>query len=255
MPEATEIDATEIDATEIEAIERATVAAVAPERVDDLGGWLVCRDPGGMGRATSAVPLRHDAPLDPALLDRIEALYRSEGCASAFRIADDPRLEPVREALARRGFRPEQPTLVKIGLCEALAALSDKPAAVTDAPDEAWAAAFQGEGFDPVDAAARIRNLSRSPGAVFASVREEGEALAVGVAAFAHGWVSVHGMRTSKARRGEGLAGRVLAGLAQAGAERGLGRVFLQVEEPNAPARALYRRAGMRPVWRYRYWR
>jgi ribosomal protein S18 acetylase RimI-like enzyme len=86
-------------------------------------------------------------------------------------------------------------------------------------------------------------------------VRQGGAALAVGAASFCGGWASVHGMRTRPARRGEGLAGRVLAALAAAAAGQGLSRVFLQVEEPNAPARALYRRAGMQAAWRYRYWR
>jgi len=244
-----------LDPAEIEAIERATVAAVAPGRVDEIDGWLVCLDDSGMGRATSAVPLRHDAPFDPALLDRIAALYRAEGLTPVFRLADDLRLDGVRDELIRRGFHPGQPTLVKIGDGAAVRRLSDRLAEVAGQPDAAWAATFQGEGFDPADAALRLRNLSRAPGAVFASVREDGEALAVGVAAFAHGWASIHGMRTRPSCRGEGLAARVLAGLAAAAAERGLSRVFLQVEEPNAAARSLYRRAGLRPAWRYRYWR
>ncbi|MBC7168334.1 GNAT family N-acetyltransferase, partial [Phenylobacterium sp.] len=43
--------------------------------------------------------------------------------------------------------------------------------------------------------------------------------------------------------------------LAAAAAERGVARMFLQVEEGNAPARALYARAGFAPLWRYHYWR
>lgn len=244
-----------LDAAEVEAIERATVAAVAPQAVHELGGWLVCVDPGSIGRAKSAVPLGHGLPLDPAVLDEIEALYRAAGRAPAFRLADAPGLEPIQQELARRGYRPEQPTLVKVGELTGLQALSDTPGEVAEVPDAAWIEAFGGEGFDPADAQHRIRNLSRSPGARFGSVRQDGRALAVGAGACAHGWASVHGMRTRPTHRGQGLAGRVLAGLAAAAVEQGFSRVFLQVEEPNAPARALYRRAGFSLAWRYRYWR
>jgi ribosomal protein S18 acetylase RimI-like enzyme len=46
----------------------------------------------------------------------------------------------------------------------------------------------------------------------------------------------------------------VLAGLAGEARARGIERAFLQVEEKNTPARALYRRAGFAPAWRYFYW-
>ena len=49
-------------------------------------------------------------------------------------------------------------------------------------PDEAWIAAFLGEGFDPVDGASRARTLARGADSVFASVREGDVAIGAGVA-------------------------------------------------------------------------
>jgi len=240
---------------DVEAIERATLAAVAPPEVLEFGGWLAGLDDGTIGRARSAVPLRHDAPGDVGTLDRLEMAYRQRGLEPWFRIADVEGLAGAGALLAARGYASAQPTLVKTGAAAGLAALSAAPAEVIDRPDEAWGAVFLGEGFDPVDGAYRVAALSRSPDAVYAQVRDGGATVAVGVAAFGCGWTSIHGMRTDKARRGEGLAGRILAGLAHAALARGVERVFLQVEEANAPARALYRRAGLTPAWRYHYWR
>ena len=62
-------------------------------------------------------------------------------------------------------------------------------------------------------------------------------------------------MRTDQAFRGRGLAGRVLAGIAAVAEQRGIARAFLQVEDVNTPALALYRRAGFETVWSYDYWR
>jgi GNAT superfamily N-acetyltransferase len=241
---------------DVEAIERATLEAFAPQETAEVSGWLIGLDPGTVGRARSAVPLRHDLSADPGVLDQIEAAYVVRRLAPRFRIADVDGLAAVRESLARRGFAPHEPTLVMTGAAAALRQATAAPAGeVMAAPDAGWIAVFQGEGFDPVDAPVRLALLTRAKGSLFARVQDAGETVAVGVMSFGHGWAGVHGMRTAANRRGEGLAGRVLAGLAEAALARGIDRVFLQVEEPNASARALYDRAGLQIAWRYRYWR
>lgn len=240
---------------DVEAIERATVAAVAPREVLEIGGWLLALNPGTIRRAASAVPLSHELGVDAGAIDQIEAAYRQRGMTPAFRIADAPGLEGVRAELAQRGYGFEQPTLVKIGDAAAMAAAARGPAAeIASAPDAGWARVFTSEGFDEADGRNRVAALTRSPDAVYGGISEGDVTLAVGVAAFGHGWASVHGMRTDAARRGEGLAGRVLAGLAGAAQTRGVERVFLQVEEGNTGARSLYRRAGFTKAWRYFYW-
>lgn len=240
---------------DVEAIERATLSAVAPRAVAEIDGWLVALEPGTIQRAKSAVPLCHDPAFSPAILDRIEAAFAEHGLEPAFRLADLPGLAPVRAELTRRGYGFEQPTLVKVGSAAAMiAAARGAPTEVAEAPDAGWARVFTGEGFDPADGANRVAALTRSPDAVYGGVREGDRTVAVGVAAFGHGWASVHGMRTDLARRGQGLAGRVLAGLAGAARARGIDRVFLQVEEANAKARSLYRGFGFEPAWRYFYW-
>lgn len=236
---------------EIESLERATVAGVAPTLVEEIGGWLVPLDDGVIGRAKSAVPLRHD--VDASALNDIEAAYWSAGLTPALRVADVAGLEAVQVALSGRGYVPAQPTLVKIGDVARLAILRDSPADMISAPDEDWRAVFLGPGFDLADGAGRVAALSRSPDAAYGVVREAGRTVAVGVATFGHGWAGIHGMRTEARCRGRGLASRVLAALGRATQARGIDRVYLQVEEGN-DARSLYRKAGFQEAWRYRYW-
>ncbi len=238
---------------DIEAIERATAEAVAPERLDEVDGWLVARDPGTITRAHSAAPLSHRA--EPAALDWIEGLYREAGYPAVFRLAEVPGLARVAERLSARGYVADKPTLVKTGTVEAmLAKARGAPGEVAERPGPGWGEVFTSEGFDAADGASRVAALSRAADAVYGWVREDGAVLAVGVMAFGQGWASVHGMRTRADRRGEGLAGRVLGGLAEAARARSVSRVFLQVEEGN-PARSLYRGLGFAPAWKYGYWR
>lgn len=246
----------DLGAADIESIERATLTAVAPQRVDALDGWLLPLDKGTVGRAHSAVPLHHRRH-DPALIDILARRYRVAGLRPVFRLPDLPAFEAWWPPLAARGFRRVQPTLTQTGALDGLLALArDVDGVSLDArPDAAWMAMFLGEGLDPVDGASRSHALSRAEGTLFASLREGGQTLACGAACFAQGWLSMHGLRTAASQRGRGLAGRLIRAMALEAKRRGIDRAFLQVDGSNAPALALYRRAGMATAWSYAYWR
>lgn len=240
--------------SDIETLERATVAAVSPDTVEEFHGWLLAFDSGTVNRARSAVPLSH-VPVENAMIDRIEARYRAHGLPAMFRLAREACFDNLRQELARRGYQSGQPMLVQVGSVQAMRKVCvATPAETADLPDAEWAALFLAEGFDPVDGASRVKALGRARNSVFASIRENGKTVAAGAGAFSHGWSSVHGMRTDQAFRGRGLAGRVLAGIATVAEQRGIERVFLQVEGVNTSGLALYRRAGFKTVWRYDYW-
>ncbi len=241
---------------DVESIERATAAAVSPQALEEVHGWLLAFDSGTVNRAKSAVPLRHVAVREPApLVDRIEARYAVKGMPAQFRLAASACFDGMRAELQRRAYRAEQPTLVQLAPVSSVRAVSAGTADLDDAPDAAWAALFMGEGFDPADGPSRVAALGRASGSLYASVREGGQTVAAGAGAFSHGWLSVHGMRTAPAWRGRGLAGRILAALAAAAVARGMERCFLQVEAGNPAAQALYQRAGFKTAWRYDYWR
>jgi N-acetylglutamate synthase len=242
--------------SEIAQIERATLAAVCPQSVQELPGWLLPFDTGTVGRAISAVPLTHEFEADAAdLVAQIEARYAAHGLRAAFRLPDVEGFSPLHAYLGAKGYRKEQPTLVQVGSAAAMRKRVEQPVAeVADAPDAAWAQLFLGEGFDSVDGANRVKHLSRAAGAVFASVRKDGETVAGGASNFGHGWASVHGMRTALKYRNQGLATQILASLGQVALELGYDKVFLQVEEGNT-AQHLYQKAGFETAWRYAYWR
>lgn len=239
----------------VEAIERATLETVVPDRLQCLPGWLLPVFDGTVGRARCAVPLRHSPP-EPALIDTIEGHYRSLGYAPAFRLPDLPAFEAFKDRLLGRGYVRQQATLTQCGRVEdVLAACAGAAGELADKPDAGWMAMFLGPGLDPVDGASRSRALGRSTLTRFASVRDgQGNTLACGAAGFGQGWLGVHGMRTAATHRGQGLAGRVLRTMAQEAGRRGIERVFLQVDVHNAPALALYRRAGFQTAWPYAYW-
>lgn len=236
-------------------LERATLDAVAPHAIEVLPGWLLPFDVSTIGRAKSAVPLSHqlqDADILHAVADR----YAVHGLPAAFRVADAPALANLSRQLQRMGYQPEQPTLVKIGSARRTQEVFGQASThVTASPTTAWSDVYLAAGFDPVDGAHRVQALSRSKHVVYASLADTLGPAAAGTAAFSHQWASIHGMRTALRCRGQGLAGQILAALAQEAIARGLDRVFLQVQEDNSAALALYQRAGFATAWRYHYWR
>ena len=102
-----------VTSEDIEAIERATLAAVTPEALEEIAGWLLPFDSGTVGRARSAVPLAHTTP-DPPSLHEIEARYaarglpRGEALAMARKLIADP--ARALDTLAREelGLNPDE---------------------------------------------------------------------------------------------------------------------------------------------------
>ncbi len=245
-------------AFDIESIERSTIAAVAPRSLHTLPGWLLPMDKSSIGRAHSAVPLSHSAACaDPQTLQQIIDQYAQRGMQAKFRLPDIPVFTPFTAVLQQLGYVPVFPTLMQVGTARAMRAVTTLTLAqLADTPDEGWIRVFAKGGQPCADDLGRVANFRRGAGVVFATVRsmQDSAVVAGGAAAFAHGWACIHGVNTLASHRGQGLAGQVLAGLADVALQRGVSQVMLQVEEDNTGALALYRRAGFSTAWKYVYW-
>ena len=250
-----------LTAADIEAIERATLAAVAPQDVDEIPGWLLPFDAGTVGRAHSAVPLRHDASISAVDIASIIARYRAHGLRPSLRIAAVPALAHLNAALIEQGLKVTQPTLTCVACVADLldATRSITPAEVSPSPSPAWSQVYLGEGFDPVDGASRVKALSRASGSLYAQSVDPhsnpAQVVAAGVGSYGHGWLGIHGMRTLVTDRKQGHASRILRALAVQAQARALPSAYLQVEEGNRAALRLYESLGFTMAWRYVYWR
>jgi GNAT superfamily N-acetyltransferase len=184
--------------------------------------------------------------------------YQQHGQVPVFRLPDSA--PGLHRALQKLGFEPRQPTWVQVANVTDMASLSQAEAPawqvnVNHQPDATWQSVFLGPGFDPVDAAARVRNLSRATHSRYLQVMHNGQAVACGAASVSHGWLGVHGMRTAAGCRRQGLAAAILREMASQAQALGVSRAFLQVDAGNTLALDLYQRAGFRSAWRYAYWK
>jgi GNAT superfamily N-acetyltransferase len=240
---------------DIESLETATLDAVAPTSIQTLPGWLLPFDNTTIGRAISAVPVRHTMA-DLATVSDIESRYQERGMKTQFRIAEVAGLSDLRQALLKQGYTPQQPTLTMVGSIDQWpASASGWEVAISAQPTTAWNSVYLSESFDPIDGANRVKALSRSRYLLYATVQDKAVPIAAGTAALSEGWVSLHGMRTKASSRGMGCARALIATFGQEALKRNLNRCFLQVEAGNETAIRLYCSLGFRTAWLYHYWR
>ena len=239
---------------DIESLELATLDAVAPAQVGTHAGWLLPFDNTTIGRAISAVPVRHDA-IDPSQIPDIEARYAERGLKTQFRIADVAGLSDLHTALSRHGYTAQQATWTLVGKVQDWPAAPSRTVHLGTQPSQPWESVYLSEDFDPVDGANRVRALSRSDCLVYGWLADADAAVCAGTAAFSRNWVSLHGLRTLAKARGKGCASDLIAALGQEARKRNIARCFLQVEAENASAIRLYRSVGFQTAWLYHYWR
>jgi N-acetylglutamate synthase len=119
-------------------------------------------------------------------------------------------------------------------------------------PDDAWVARYHYRGQQWLPPAAR-QVLRSAPWQGFGSVRDDGATVAIGRIAVAAGWGGLTAIEVAPEHRRRGLARALTAALAAQAAARGARHLYLQVEDGNAPARALYHRLGFTDHHGYHY--
>lgn len=221
--------------------------AVETER---LGGWVLRCSKGFTRRANSVLPLGDPGiPLDAAL-ERVTAWYGERGLVPYVQVVE----APLAAALEERGWPSEAYTSL---LTAPLAPVADGPGAervtLSREADEAWLARYRRTGEAGQEA---VKVLTGGPSVWFATVPGSGPEeppAAIGRCVVDGPWAGFAAVEVDPAHRREGLATAVMAALARQAVDEGAGGAYLQVEEDNGGALALYDRMGFTVHHRYHY--
>jgi len=225
----------------------------APEQ-ERLGGWLLRAGTGFTGRANSALAVGEPGrPLGEAV-KAVCAWYRARGLppmiAVPFPMAGAG-ASAVDRYLEARGWRVRSGAAIVMTAPPGLIASADGLVELDPEPDQAWLGRYHYRGTELPAIARRL--LLSAPWQAFGSVRADGQTIAIGRVAAADGWAGLTAIEVDPGHRRQGLASKVTGALAAAAAGRGVTGLYLQVEEENAGARALYRRLGFTDHHRYHY--
>jgi GNAT superfamily N-acetyltransferase len=214
-----------------------------------LGGWILRAAANWTGRANSALAVGDPDRTLEAAIDGVIDWYQAHGQRPLIN-APMPLAAPVNAALAARGWTARPLTLVQTApIAAVLAAIPARhdlpPVELADSPSDDWyAMVAEHKGTLP---AAAVRILTGVPEAVFAQVRDtDGDLIAIARGAVTGDprRLGVSLLQTAPKVRRQGLARHVLREVAQWATQHGTNRAYLQVEERNAAAVALYGAVG-----------
>lgn len=246
--------AAEPDVELLRRIERAAIWAWPPAETRSIEGWLLCI--GGFAtkrlRSARTLDFAPGADLDKAIAE-VERRLSERGWPACFHLADLVAPADLDVELARRGYELLAPTSVLllrpvdiVPPDETLELHTRATQPVMNAiADRLWSAEARAE---RVAIFGRIRRPHR-----FALAWVEGEPAAAGLCVRDGDLAGIFAMRVQERFRGRGLAGRVLSRLIGWACGEGAASIYLQVEDDNAPAQALYRRFGFQRLYGYHY--
>ncbi|WP_435598148.1 GNAT family N-acetyltransferase [Streptomyces anulatus] len=246
-----------------------TARAWQPVESEALGDWRLRAAGGFTRRANSALPLG-----DPGLpvgeaLGRVRDWYEERGLPAYVQTATgaEGTQELLCAELERHGWRREVSAEVRIA---ALAPVGDLEADVravrlTREPDAAWLARYQRFSTPGPHV---LRVLGSGPSVWFATVPGATEATgdaadagpdappaAIGRCVVDGRWAGFMAVEVAPEHRRRGLATTVMAALARRALDEGASAAWLQVEEDNEGARALYDGMGFAAHHRYHHYR
>ncbi|HEX4728655.1 MAG TPA: GNAT family N-acetyltransferase [Jatrophihabitans sp.] len=219
----------------------------------ELHGWLLYADHGWTGRANSVLPLRSpDRPL-PELLDAARRYYAARGLPLQIQLPL-PARDRLDGELAARHWPVERRSVVLTrslltGPVSALPAGYRFEAA--DRPDPDWLAGYHYRGGQLPEHAVQL--LTRHDRVSFVSIRTADQLVAIGRGAADEGWLGVTAVEVAEPHRRRGLAAGLMRRLYDWGLGQGARRCYLQVDQSNTAALALYQQLGFTEHHRYHY--
>jgi N-acetylglutamate synthase len=225
-----------------------------------LGDWLFRAADGFTGRANSALAAGDPGCPLPAALDAVRRWYAARGLPAVVAVpypTGRPAASPLDRQLAGLGWpiRAHGAATVMTAEPTQVAERCSRHTVWVDfdaEPAPGWLRRYHHRGNELPPIAARV--LTSAPWQAFASVRADGETIAIGRVAGSGDWAGLTAIEVDPASRRQRLGTVVTAALARHAAERGgFGQLYLQVADDNSGARALYQTLGFADHHGYHY--
>ncbi|MEO8103646.1 MAG: GNAT family N-acetyltransferase [Betaproteobacteria bacterium] len=221
-------------------------------------GWLLRASGTDTRRANSVTAMQPSAlPLDEKIAYS-EAWYRTYGQPAIFRLTEALAPPELDGLLAARGYSLEVETWVMTidlahGIAPGTYALPAGAKMLERSESEGLDDVHRMKAVSPELHAKDVRRQALWKGPqIFFSLKTAHGVASTGMARLEAGHLGIFNMRTASKARDKGYATIMVAYLLAWGLEQGARTAFLQVDQANLPAIAVYRKFGFSPV--YAYW-
>ena len=241
-----------------EEIEPRAFRALPAEEVAELGGWRLRFTHRVTRRGNSVWPnlLIGDLSLE-ARVEAAEAFYRERGAPPYFQISEAAEPRELDAYLAERGYVIDAPVSIETLALDRFHFPGQPPQLTTrvgSTPDEEWLTVAGEHGRFAGNREIYLGILNRIATPLgFAVARRANRAIAAGLGVVDGPWLGIFNMATLPDERRQYAATAVLGALVGWASAHGAGSAYLQVEESNHPARALYRALGFVHAYSYHY--
>lgn len=233
-------------------LEQAAFQAWPALHEETHGPWLLRFADGYTKRANSANAMERVSVVSTLDIEAVEAFYRLRGQPPIFRLASFCTKPEVDNALADRGYRFVDLSLVMTR--ELSGDLGGQlPSFLPDAAS--WLAMFHQITDSPTSGQdTHLKMLSAIPGeTAFAAALAQSVPVACGLGVVTHAALGLFDVATRADARRQGLAKQLCAGLLHWGRGRGASTAYLQVVGANHAAIRLYESLGFRRAYHYWY--
>jgi GNAT superfamily N-acetyltransferase len=221
--------------------------------VVDLDGWQLHADQGWTGRANSVLPLVTPRRPLPELLAEAGRFYAERGLPLQVQLPL-PARGLLDAELAGRCWTLERPTIMLTAPIDAASGPGSgpgEPVELAATPSAAWLAGYHYRGGSLPEHAVRL--LTRHDRVSFASLSRDGSLAGIARGAVDEGWLGVTAVEVAPEHRRCGVASTLMRALAEWGRQQGATACYLQVDEGNSGALALYQQLGFIEHHRYHY--
>lgn len=248
------------DSAEVRRMEEFCFNVLQSRRQLLYDGWLLFLSPGTAKRARSVnAHFGSTLPLDEKIA-HCEALYARHGLSALFRLTPCSQPDRLDDALAALGYVAFDRTLVQTCALDAALPIAADAVPPDDVelssplPDAFVEAVGAMRGSNATQRAAHLERLAQSPLALVPILaRKDGATVASGMACVDRHFAGVFDVVTAPSQRRKGLGTLIVSALLRKAWERGAREGFLQVDESNRVALAIYRRFGFATRYAYHY--
>jgi ribosomal protein S18 acetylase RimI-like enzyme len=218
-------------------------------------GWILRFGGGFTRRANSINPLYASSLPLGEKIDECEAAYARRNQPAVFKLTPASQPPALDSALAGAGYEAQATTSVQVADLTSQAPTGDPAISLTEELTDDWldAQAVLVGGPEPYRQIERLMLQSIVPPRAFATLRQDGRPLALGLAVAERGYVGLSSIVTAVDVRNQGLGRRLVGHLLAWGQQHGAHTAHLAVMRDNAPALRLYAGFGFREAYCYWY--